>query len=52
MLNGATHSFKSFLQMLVTKDSLLIQPEVYKKLEHMGTAIPSFEDGIEFILGK
>ena len=50
--DSATHSFKSFFQMLASKNFLLIQPEVYKNLEHMGTAIPSFEDGIEFVLGK
>ncbi|WP_128544756.1 alpha/beta hydrolase-fold protein [Larkinella soli] len=25
---------------------------VYEQLEHMGTAVPSFEDGIEYIFGK
>ena len=46
------NTFKDFGQVLL--DNELIDPRirVYEGMEHMGTAIPSFEDGIEFILGR
>ena len=47
-----TNKFTSLSEMLTMKNFLWIKPEVYKNLEHMGTAIPSFEDGIEFLFGK
>ena len=47
-----TNKFTSLSEILTMKNFLRIKPEVYKNLEHMGTAIPSFEDGIEFLFGK
>lgn len=47
-----TNKFTSLSEILAMKNFLRIKPEVYKNLEHMGTAIPSFEDGIEFLFGK
>ena len=39
------------LTTILERDSLMqIKYRVYKQLEHMGTAVPSFEDGIEFVL--
>lgn len=45
-------SFKSFNQILSRKDFIQLKSKVYKNLEHMGTAVPSFEDGLEFILSS
>jgi hypothetical protein len=42
-------SFKHFRQMLSRHD-LQLKVKIYDRLEHMGTAVPSFEDGIEYIL--
>jgi predicted alpha/beta superfamily hydrolase len=50
--DSKANSFNSFYQILEMKNFLRLKPVIYKNLEHMGTAIPSFEDGIEFVLGK
>ena len=52
MQESKTNSFTNLSEILTLKNFLWIKPEVYKNLEHMGTAIPSFEDGIEFLFGK
>lgn len=52
MQESKTNSFTNLTEILKLKNFLWIKPEVYKNLEHMGTAIPSFEDGIEFLFGK
>ncbi|MFD0751169.1 alpha/beta hydrolase-fold protein [Mucilaginibacter calamicampi] len=40
------------LSGLLKSRTLKIKPQLYNGLAHMGTAIPSFEDGIAFVLGK
>jgi len=52
MQASKTNKFTSLSEILTMKNFLRIKTEVYKNLEHMGTAIPSFEDGIEFLLAK
>ena len=42
-------SFKYFRQILSHRD-LQLKVKVYESAEHMGTAVPSFEDGMEFVL--
>ena len=46
------YHFDTFKEILLTKDYLQLKSKVYKNLEHMGTGIPSFEDGIELFLKK
>lgn len=43
-------NFNALGKLLTRKDLIIMRVKVYEKLEHMGTAIPSFEDGIEFVL--
>lgn len=45
-------NFKSFGQILSRLGFIQLNSKVYKNLEHMGTAVPSFEDGVEFILSS
>jgi hypothetical protein len=42
-------SFTSFAQIFSTQKFIDLRQTIYMDLEHMGTAIPSFEDGIAFI---
>lgn len=44
--------FTNFGQMLSEKDLVDLKIKVYKGTEHMGTAVPTFEDGIEFVFGN
>lgn len=44
--------FIAFQQMLMTKDYLQLKSKVYNNLGHIGTGIPSFYDGIEYVLKK
>lgn len=46
-----SNNFKDFPQTLTDKTAF-IQTEVYRNLEHMGTAIPTFENGILLFMGK
>ncbi|WP_423148404.1 alpha/beta hydrolase-fold protein [Rubrolithibacter danxiaensis] len=50
--DSEANSISTFSQLLTAKQLIRVQPKVYKNMEHMGTALPSFEDGIEFILSK
>jgi predicted alpha/beta superfamily hydrolase len=43
--------FKEFGQILSGFELIDPRIKVYEGMEHMGTAIPSFEDGMEFVLG-
>jgi predicted alpha/beta superfamily hydrolase len=43
------NSFSNFNDALKTSRIIDIQTRVYPDLEHMGTAVPSFEDGMKFI---
>jgi len=47
-----SNGFMNLTELLKRKNSNRLKPQVYKGLGHIGTAIPSFEDGIEFVLGK
>ena len=40
------------LSKMLTDKKFNVQTEVYKGLEHMGTAIPTFESGIQLFLTK
>jgi len=51
VLENQTSDFKIFLKILTDKQ-INVQTEVYKGLEHMGTAIPTFESGIQLFLNK
>lgn len=42
--------FKNFDRILSAFEFIQLKSRVYRNLEHMGTAVPSFEDGLEFIL--
>lgn len=42
--------FNTFGKILSRQDFIQLRMKVYRNLEHMGTAVPSFEDGLEFIL--
>jgi predicted alpha/beta superfamily hydrolase len=44
------HSFSQFRHMLSEKDFIRLKTKIYAGLEHMGTAVPSFEEGVELIL--
>ena len=50
--DGNSHTYPELAKLMSTKQFAEIKSKVYKNLEHMGTAIPSFEDGIEFVLTK
>lgn len=43
------NSFSNFSDLLKTSKIIDLQTQVYPDLEHMGTAVPSFEDGMKFI---
>jgi len=45
-------SFTYFNTILKKINLVEFQSKVYPNLEHMGTAVPSFEDGLKFILMK
>lgn len=51
VFENQTNDFKIFSKMLTDK-TISVQTEVYKGLEHMGTAIPTFESGIQLFLAK
>jgi predicted alpha/beta superfamily hydrolase len=51
VLENQTNDFKIFSKILTDK-TIRFQTEVYKGLEHMGTAIPTFESGIQMFLTK
>ena len=51
VLENQTNDFK-ILSKILTDKTINIQTEVYKGLEHMGTAIPTFESGIQLVLSK
>jgi pimeloyl-ACP methyl ester carboxylesterase len=44
------NSFNYFGQILGNRDFIHVMSRVYKNLEHMGTAVLSFEDGLALIL--
>ncbi len=44
------NKFTDFTRMLSSLEFLHAKPIIYQGMEHMGTAIPSFEDGVKFIL--
>jgi predicted alpha/beta superfamily hydrolase len=45
------NKFQDFGQILLNNERIDSKIRVYEGMEHMGTAIQSFEDGLEFILG-
>ncbi len=51
VLENQSNDFKIFSKMLTDK-TISFQTQVYKDLEHMGTAIPTFENGILLFLTK
>ena len=51
VLENQTNDFEILSKMLTDK-KFNVQTEVYKGLEHMGTAIPTFESGIQLFLTK
>ncbi|GAB3263985.1 hypothetical protein GCM10027347_30810 [Larkinella harenae] len=46
------NTFSNLVQTLQKNGAVQVQYKNYQQLEHMGTAVPSFEDGIEFLFGK
>lgn len=50
-LENQSNDFKMFSKMLTDK-TISVQTEVFKGLEHMGAAIPTFENGIQLFLTK
>jgi predicted alpha/beta superfamily hydrolase len=51
VLENQSNDFKIFSKTITDK-TISVQTEVYKGLEHMGTAIPTFENGIQLFLTK
>ena len=51
VMEDQSNDFKTLSKILADKQ-INTQREVYKNLEHMGTAIPSFENGIQQVLNK
>jgi len=51
VLENQANDFKIFSKTLTDK-GIGAQTEVYNDLEHMGTAIPTFESGIQLFLTK
>ncbi len=51
VLENQSDDFKKLSKILADK-AISIQTEVYKNLEHMGTAIPTFENGIQLFMSK
>jgi hypothetical protein len=45
-----TDGFQNFDRILSFQNFIQLKFQIYEDLEHMGTAVPSFEDGMEFIL--
>jgi len=50
-LETASSEFKQ-LSKILTDTAIRLKTEVYKNTEHMGTAIPTFENGIQLFMGK
>ena len=50
-LENQTNDFR-ILSKILTDKTINTQTEVYKGLEHMGTAIPTFENGIQLFMSK
>ena len=46
MSENQGNDFENLLKVL-TEKSINVQTKVYKNAEHMGTAIPTFEEGIQ-----
>lgn len=51
ILESQSNDFKKLSEVVADK-TIDIRTEVYEKLEHMGTAIPTFENGILLFMGK
>jgi hypothetical protein len=49
---GREDSFDRFLKTMTTKNLMHLKSQIYKNLEHLGTAVISLEDGVEFVLRK
>jgi predicted alpha/beta superfamily hydrolase len=47
--NDRSNSFTHFSQLLSEFKFLQLNTKVFKGLEHMGTAVPSFEEGIDWL---
>jgi predicted alpha/beta superfamily hydrolase len=47
-----TDGFKNFDRILSALEFIQLKSRVYRNMEHMGTAVPSFEDGLEFMLSE
>lgn len=48
-LENQSNTFKDLIKVLTDK-AINVQAEVYKNSEHMGTALPTFENGIQLFL--
>ena len=46
------NNFGYLSQLLLSQGEIQIQSTIYPGLEHMGTVVPSFEDGIQFLFGS
>jgi predicted alpha/beta superfamily hydrolase len=51
LLESQSEDFMEMAKMLADR-TVHTQAEVYRKLEHMGTAIPTFENGIKLFMSK
>ncbi|MFD1145221.1 alpha/beta hydrolase-fold protein [Larkinella insperata] len=52
MAEYSPDTFSDLIRSLQKTDAVRVRYKAYKQLEHMGTAVPSFEDGIELFSGK
>jgi hypothetical protein len=50
MEEDTNNSFKHFTGLLSGLKFIDLKVKIYKNVEHMGTAVLSFEDGLESIL--
>ncbi|MDQ1085525.1 alpha/beta hydrolase-fold protein [Siphonobacter sp. SORGH_AS_1065] len=46
---GSSATFKDFSEILHKHSTLQIQSKIYPRLDHMGTVLPSFQEGLQLI---
>jgi predicted alpha/beta superfamily hydrolase len=51
ILESQSNDFEKLSKTLIAK-TINIQTEIYKNLEHMETAIPTFENGIQLFMSR
>ncbi|WP_276371503.1 alpha/beta hydrolase-fold protein [Chryseolinea sp. H1M3-3] len=52
IIENESNGLRDLLKTLAEKEQIRVRSKVYKNMEHMGTAIPTFENGIQSLLNK